>query len=143
MSDIWENVLLALLTLLPIAAFWWSKKRVEPKANETLEQRREEYGEAMVARYGEPQQMLWTRDMPLLFYEDFMVLAGIQVPYGCIANVTCNNSNDFGPGECYQVIVRTTLPGHEFLHVLMDTDMEEAIGMVEYIRNHADKERLP
>ena len=97
----------------------------------------------MVARYGEPQQMLWTRDMPLLFYEDFMVLAGIQVPYGCIANVTCNNSNDFGPGECYQVIVRTTLPGHEFLHVLMDTDMEEAIGMVEYIRNHADKEQHP
>jgi hypothetical protein len=41
------------------------------------------------------------------------------------------------------VIVRTTLPGHEFLHVLMDTDMEEAIGMVEYIRNHADKERHP
>ncbi len=137
--DFWEIILLVLGPLLPIAAFVWCKRRVEPQAYVAHERRREEYVEAMTDRYGEPQQMLWTGDVPLLFYEDFMVMDGVRLPYDSIVDVTCNNSSDFGPGGRYQVIVRTSLAGHEFLHTLMDNDMQEAIDMVEFI--HSRKTR--
>lgn len=143
MSDYVEITLQVLLILLPVAGFVWCKKRVEPQALKSLDKRREEYGEAMYGRYGEPQQSLWTEGMPLLFYEDFMVLDGIPLPYENIVDVTCNNSNVFSPNSDYQVIVRTTLSSHEFIHVLMGNDMEEAIAMADFIHSRTVKEATP
>ena len=128
------NVLWVLLIILPLACFLWTNRRLEPQVQQSLDERREEYGQKMAEQYGEPEQSLWTAEMPLLIYDGFMVMDGVRVPFDSIENVTWNNSTNYpGGGGAYQVIVRTHLPGHEFLYAQMGEDREEAHSMSEHI----------
>ncbi len=103
-----ETVLLVLLIILPVAYFLWRNRRLEPQVQQSLDERREEYVHKMTAQYGEPEQSLWTAEMPLLIYDGFMVMEGVRVPYDSIENVTWNNSSDYPTGGgIYQVIVRS------------------------------------
>ena len=61
-----ETVLLVLLIILPVAYFLWRNRRLEPQVQQSLDERREEYVHKMTAQYGEPEQSLWTAEMPLL-----------------------------------------------------------------------------
>lgn len=129
-----ETVLLVLLIILPVAYFLWRNRRLEPQVQQSLDERREEYVQKITAQYGEPEQSLWTAEMPLLIYDGFMVMEGVRVPYDSIENVTWNNSSDYPTGGgIYQVIVRTHLPGHEFLYAQMGEDSEEARSMSEHL----------
>ena len=118
----------------------WNKHRIEPQVQQSLDNRREDYGQKMTAQYGEPEQSLWTADKPLLIYDGFLVMDGIRVPFDSIEDVTWNNADNipWGGGR-YQVIVQTNLPGHEFLYALMGNDPQEAIGMAEHIRSYMQK----
>ena len=78
--------------------------------------------------------------MPLLIYDSFMVMEGVCVPFDSIEDVTWNNADNYPwGGGTYQVIVRTNLPGHEFIYALMGNDPQEAIGMAEHIRSYMQK----
>ena len=135
-----EAIGIILLTLLPFILMIWNKHRIEPQVQQTLDKRREDYWQKITTQYGEPVESLWTAEVPLLIYDGFLVMAGVRVPYDSIVNVTWNNADHlpWGRGN-YQVIVRTNLPGHEFIHALMENDPKEAIGMAEQIRNYMQK----
>ena len=135
-----ETIGIILLTLLPFALMVWNKHRIEPQVQQSLDNRREDYGQKMTAQYGEPEQSLWTADKPLLIYDGFLVMDGIRVPFDSIEDVTWNNADNIPwGGGSYQVIVRTNLPGHEFLYALMGNDPQEATGMAEHIRSYMQK----
>ena len=129
-----EAIGIILLTLLPFILMIWNKHRIEPQVQQTLDKRREDYWQKITTQYGEPVESLWTAEVPLLIYDGFLVMAGVRVPYDSIVNVTWNNADNipWGRGN-YQVIVRTHLPGHEFLYAQMGEDSEEARSMSEHL----------
>ena len=140
MMTAFEAIGIILLTLLPFILMIWNKHRIEPQVQQTLDKRREDYWQKITTQYGEPVESLWTAEVPLLIYDGFLVMAGVRVPYDSIVNVTWNNADNlpWGRGN-YQVIVRTNLPEHEFIHALMGNDTKEAMEMAEQIRNYMQK----
>ena len=140
MTTALETIGLILLAILPFVLMVWNKQRNEPQVQQSLDKRREDYGQKMTAQYGEPEQSLWTAEMPLLIYDSFMVMEGVRVPFDSIEDVTWNNADNYPwGGGTYQVIVQTNLPGHEFLYALMGNDPQEAIDMAEHIRSYKQK----
>ena len=140
MMTSFEAIGIILLTLLPFILMIWNKHRIEPQVQQTLDKRREDYWQKITTQYGEPVESLWTAEVPLLIYDGFLVMGGVRVPYDSIVNVTWNNADNlpWGRGN-YQVIVRTNIPGHEFIHALMGNDPKEAMEMAEQIRNYMQK----
>ena len=140
MMTSFEAIGIILLTLLPFILMIWNKHRIEPQVQQSLDERREDYWQKITTQYGEPVESLWTAEVPLLIYDGFLVMGGVCVPYDSIVNVTWNNADNlpWGRGN-YQVIVRTNLPGHEFIHALMGKDPKEAMEMAERIRNYMQK----
>ena len=140
MTTTLEAIGIILLTLLPFILMIWNKQRIEPQVQQSLDQRREDYWQKMTAQYGEPVESSWTAEVPLLIYDGFLVMGGVRVPFDSIEDVTWNNADNipWGGGN-YQVIVRTKLPEHEFIHALMGNDPKEAIGMAEQIRSYIQK----
>ena len=118
----------------------WNKHRIEPQVQQSLDERWEDYWQKITTQYGEPVESLWTAEVPLLIYDGFLMMAGVRVPYDSIVNVTWNNADNipWGRGN-YQVIVRTNIPEHEFIHALMGNDPKEAMEMAEQIRNYMQK----
>ena len=140
MSTTLETIGIILLAILPIFLTVWNKQHNEPQIQQSLDDRREDYGQKMTSQYGEPKQSLWTADMPVLIYDSFMVMEGVQVPLDNIEDVTWNNADNYPwGGGTYQVIVQTNLPGHEFLYALMGNDPQEAIALAEHIRSYMQK----
>ena len=140
MTTTLEAIGIILLTLLPFILMIWNKHRIEPQVQQSLDERREDYWQKITTQYGEPVESLWTAEVPLLIYDGFLMMAGVRVPYDSIVNVTWNNADNipWGRGN-YQVIVRTNIPEHEFIHALMGNDPKEAMEMAEQIRNYMQK----
>lgn len=128
-----------LLVAVPILGSVWRKRHIDPMLQKGREELREAYGQKMRSQFGEPVQSLWTEGVPVLFYDGFVVIEGVQVPFDSIISATWNNTDTpWGSGD-YQVIVRTSLPDHEFLYAQMGGDKEEAISMVEQIHSRMQK----
>ena len=140
MTTTLEAIGTILLTLLPFILMIWNKHRIEPQVQQSLDERREDYWQKITTQYGEPVESLWTAEVPLLIYDGFLMMAGARVPFDSIMNVTWNNADNipWGRGN-YQVIVRTNIPEHEFIHALMGNDPKEAMEMAEQIRNYMQK----
>lgn len=122
MDDKAIAVALVVLSAMAIAAAIWWKIRLDPQQQAAVDDERVKYGKRLRELYGEPKLSVWTLWLPVLMYEEFMVMDKVKIAYGDVKEVSFNNGNSlYGNGE-YQVQVRTILPKHEFLYANVGND---------------------
>ena len=142
MNDMVLKISLALLCAVPIALTIWWKLRLEPKELAATDNRRERHGKQIRELYGEPILSVWTLDLPIMMYEEFMVMDEVKVKYQEVKEVSFNSGGSlYGDGD-YQVQVKTTLPEHEYLYAWVGKDPMVAHDLIALIRGCAAEQHF-
>ena len=142
MDNLARTAAMVLLTVVPIAAVIWWKRRLEPQELAAITEQQGVYGKRMRALHGEPKLSLWTMGLPLMLYDEFMLMDGVKVAYTEVRDIHINNGDSLYGGGPYQVQVRTTIPGHEFLYARVGDDSKVAQDMVVLISQCVRKQHF-